>query len=146
MRIIVAGGRRSDVSLVHRALWLLDAERRITAINHGCSDNCCSAAEAWAQSRDVLIVRYPSNWRLHGKRAASLRNYAMLQDSRADMVLALPGGSHTDELVAWARDGGVDVASLGAGVLWDIGREAAIARMPHRLAGIGVGQLAALAG
>jgi hypothetical protein len=44
-------------------------------------------------------LRYPANWRLHGKRAEGIRNAFMLADSRPDMVLALPGGEDTRMLV-----------------------------------------------
>jgi hypothetical protein len=65
--------------------------------------------EAWAREHGADIVRYPPNWQLHGKLAERLRNVFMLRDSRPDLVLALPGGDDTEELLARARGEAVAV-------------------------------------
>ena len=67
------------------------------------------AAEDWARNRDVHVLRYPANWRLHGKRAEGIRNAFMLADSRPDMVLALPGGDDTRMLAMAAMARGLGV-------------------------------------
>ncbi len=55
------------------------------------------------------MVRYPANWRVHGKRAEGIRNEFMLADDRPDLLLALPGGEDTRTLVLVARARGLPV-------------------------------------
>lgn len=106
MRLLVAGGRHlNDVALIYNALDRVHARHPVTVLIHGGHAFLGVAAEDWARDRDVHVLRYPANWRLHGKRAEGIRNAFMLTDSRPDMVLALPGGEDTRMLamVAMAR-------------------------------------------
>ena len=51
--------------------------------------------------------------RIHDCFAAErLRNHFMLLDSRPDVVIALPGGEDTEELVAQARAAGLQTLSV----------------------------------
>lgn len=103
MRLIIAGGRHlDDVALIRRALARVHAIRPITVLVHGGNGVLGSTAEDWAREMRLHLVRYPANWREFGKRAEAIRNDFMLADSRPDMVLALPGGTDTADLVARA--------------------------------------------
>jgi hypothetical protein len=110
MRLLVAGGRHlNDVALIHKALDRVHARHPLTVLIHGGHAFLGVAAEDWARDRDVHVLRYPANWRLHGKRAEGIRNAFMLADSRPDMVLALPGGEDTCMLVVAAMARGLAV-------------------------------------
>lgn len=103
MRLIIAGGRHlDDVTLIRTALARAHAIGPVTVIIHGGSGFLGIAAEDWAREQRLHVVRYPANWREFGKRAEAIRNAFMLEDSRPDMVLALPGGNDTADLVAGA--------------------------------------------
>ncbi|MCC5993176.1 MAG: DUF2493 domain-containing protein [Rhodobacteraceae bacterium] len=103
MRLIIAGGRHlDDVALIRRALARAHAMREISVVIHGGSGFPGIAAEDWAREQRLHVVRYPANWRAFGKRAEAIRNAFMLADSRPDMLLALPGGNDTADLVAAA--------------------------------------------
>ncbi|MGY6549612.1 MAG: DUF2493 domain-containing protein [Roseinatronobacter sp.] len=103
MRLIIAGGRHlDDVALIHRALACAHAIRPITVLIHGGNGALGIAAEDWAREMRLHVVRYPANWRELGKRAETIRNAFMLADSRPDVLLALPGGTDTADLVASA--------------------------------------------
>lgn len=145
MRIIIASGRPGEVKLVHHSLSLLNARRHVTALIHGCVDRCTPAAEAWARARDVLVVRYPANWWLHGSGATATAYRAMLRDSRPDTVLIMPGGKHAATLVDLAEEAGIEIARPGAGVLWDVDLVDELRGLPHRLAGASSVMLAAAA-
>lgn len=100
MRLIIAGGRHlDDVALIRRALARAQAIRPITVLIHGGSGALGITAEDWAREMRLHVVRYPANWREFGKRAEAIRNAFMLEDSRPDMLLALPGGTDTADLV-----------------------------------------------
>ncbi|MBW7056103.1 DUF2493 domain-containing protein [Paracoccus bogoriensis] len=110
MRLLVAGGRHlNDVALIHHALDRVHARHPLAVLIHGGHAFLGIAAEDWARDRDVHVLRYPANWRLHGKRAEGIRNAFMLADSRPDMVLALPGGEDTRVLVMAASARGLVV-------------------------------------
>ncbi len=110
MRLIIAGGRHlDDVALIRRALERAHAIRPITVLIHGGNGALGITAEDWAREMRLHVVRYPANWRELGKKAESIRNAFMLEDSRPDMVLALPGGNDTADLVANAMGARVPV-------------------------------------
>jgi len=110
MRLIIAGGRHfDDVALIRRALSKAHAQSAITVLIHGGSGALGIAAEDWAREMRLHVVRYPANWRELGKRAEAIRNAFMLEDSRPDKVLALPGGNDTADLVALATAARVPV-------------------------------------
>ncbi|MFN3937490.1 MAG: DUF2493 domain-containing protein [Gemmobacter sp.] len=110
MRLLVAGGRHlDDVALIHNALERVHARNPLTVLIHGGHAFLGVAAEDWAREHDVHVLRYPANWRLHGKRAEGIRNAFMLADSRPDMCLALPGGENTRLLAMAAMARGLAV-------------------------------------
>lgn len=110
MRLLVAGGRHlDDVALIHNALTLIHRRQAVRVLIHGGHTFLGVAAEDWARERDAHVLRYPANWRMHGKRAEGIRNAFMLGDSRPDLVLALPGGGDTRTLVLSAMARGLTV-------------------------------------
>ncbi|TVS03992.1 MAG: DUF2493 domain-containing protein [Rhodobacteraceae bacterium] len=103
MRLIIAGGRHlDDVTLIRGALARAHANQPITVLIHGGSGFLGISAEDWAREQRLHVVRYPANWREFGKRAEAIRNAFMLEDSRPDMVMVLPGGTDTADLTARA--------------------------------------------
>ena len=110
MRLLIAGGRHlDDVTLIRRALSRAYALRPVTVLIHGGNGALGITAEDWAREMRLHVVRYPANWRELGKRAEAIRNAFMLEDSRPDMLLALPGGNDTADLVANAMRLGLPV-------------------------------------
>ncbi len=110
MRLLIAAGRHlEDAALIRRALMRAHAIRPITVVIHGSSGRLGAITEEWARAQHLHVVRYPANWRAFGKRAGLIRNAFMLEDARPDMVLALPGGSDTRDLIARAHSARVPV-------------------------------------
>lgn len=104
MRLLISGGRHFDVAdAILDELNRIHAACPVTVLIHGGLPALGSVAEDWARQNDVHIVRYPANWSLLGKQADTKRNRFMLEDSRADALLAFPGGRHLLELVQQAH-------------------------------------------
>lgn len=105
MRLLVIGGRHlDDVALIRRALADVLKRHPVEVLIHGGHAVLGATAEEVAREHGLHIVRYPANWRLHGRQAETIRNRFMLADSRPDAALVLPGGQDTrlfgDELRA----------------------------------------------
>jgi hypothetical protein len=116
MRVIVSGGRNcDDISFVEAELSKLHHRAPIDVVIHGCTGAHAGALEHWARSHGIAIVRYPPNWERFGHRGESLRNIFMLEDSRADLVVAFPGGECTSDLVQRAVNAGLAVLSFPVG-------------------------------
>ncbi|QXH35706.1 DUF2493 domain-containing protein [Pseudomonas muyukensis] len=104
MRVLICAGRHfADRQRCRQALDALQCQQPVRVLIHGGSQHLGGEIEGWAREHGADIVRYPPNWQLHGKQAERLRNLFMLRDSRPDLVLALPGGDDTEELLARAR-------------------------------------------
>lgn len=113
MRVIICGGRNyDDADAIRRALDGLHRQSAITVLIHGSLPALGGPAEAWARDHEVDVIRYPANWSKLGKLAETRRNSFMLADSRADVVLAFPGGRHTADLVRTARESGMGVVVI----------------------------------
>jgi hypothetical protein len=113
MRVLICAGRHYTDN--HQCRRVLDAFQRLHAVTvliHGGNQYLGADIEEWGREHGADIVRYPPNWQRHGKLAERLRNHFMLRDSRPDVVIALPGGEDTEELVAQARAAGLQTLSV----------------------------------
>ncbi|TVQ52866.1 MAG: DUF2493 domain-containing protein [Rhodobacteraceae bacterium] len=142
MRLLVTGGRHlDDAALIRRALDGVHATVEITVLIHGGHAAMGAILEDWARERCVHVLRYPANWRAYGKKAEAIRNAFMLEDSRPDFVLALPGGADTRDLVRRALDRRLPVldangrAHCGADDGPDDEDDPAVVRLRDRVAG-----------
>ena len=96
MRVIIAGGR--DITPAQRTIT--DAARRlemkhgdgITHIVTGCATGVDRAGEKWARQHMCHVVRFPADWKQHGRAAGPLRNREMAQNADA-LILIWDGKS-----------------------------------------------------
>lgn len=117
MRIVVTGGRDyTDRAALFLALDLLHAATRITRLAHGNARGADTLADDWARVRRVELQRYPADWDRHRKRAGAIRNRAMLDAERPDVVVAFPGGRGTADCVRAAGERGIPVLDLRTGL------------------------------
>lgn len=115
MRVLVCGGRDyRDRGQFFDFMDALNAERGVKVIIHGCSSGADHEAEVWAGTRRVGLHRFPAQWDKHGKAAGPIRNQAMLDKGRPDLVVAFPGGRGTADMVRRAREAGVKVIEVPA--------------------------------
>lgn len=120
-RILVTGSREFDnISLVENSIIDLQDEVYIdwhdTTIVHG---DCPSGADRWADdfanSVNLKVERYPADWAKYGKRAAYLRNQAMVDSlvPDRDIVLAFKqrGSANrgTQMTIDLARKAGLEI-------------------------------------
>lgn len=111
MRLLVCGGRTFD-----------DRERLLTAMNaavcgriaeivviHGGARGADSLAGAIAREVGVKVLVFPADWERNGNRAGPIRNQQMLDEGKPDVVLAMPGGAGTADMVRRSKAAGVTV-------------------------------------
>ncbi|WP_095144441.1 MULTISPECIES: DUF2493 domain-containing protein [unclassified Pseudomonas] len=113
MRVLMCAGRHyADRQTCRQVLNAFQRLHKISVLVHGGHPLLGGEVEDWAREQGVDIVRYPPNWQLHGKQAERLRNTFMLNDSRPDTVIALPGGEDTQALLAQANAAGIKTLSI----------------------------------
>ncbi len=69
-------------------------------------------AAQWAASRDVDCITVPARWDMHGKGAGPIRNQYMIDCYAPDLVVALPGGRGTADMVSRAKAAGIHVVEI----------------------------------
>lgn len=123
MIVIICGGR--DISR-EDAINLLERDAKddiafatglhsfsIAKIIHGGCRGADEGAAAWAAREGINTVSCPANWKKHGKAAGPIRNRKMIVDHKPDLVLALPGGKGTADMIRAAEEYGIRVVRVG---------------------------------
>lgn len=124
MKVLVCGGRNfRDRSLMFSTLYAIHRESTITLVIQGGATGADALARVWADMADVPCHEEPAQWdnfeppvRMRTRRdgtpynalAGPNRNAKMLA-MKPDLVVAMPGGSGTEDMVSQARAAGVEV-------------------------------------
>lgn len=120
-RALVCGGRdwhERDVTFA--ILDRVHQQYNITTVIHGAANGADTLADQWARSRGIPVEPYPADWQpasLNGRLdrgAGYARNQRMLQEGRPDIVVAMPGGRGTKDMMRRARQAGVSVLNFEA--------------------------------
>lgn len=116
MRAIICGGRNYNATAAaFTYLNSLHAQDPITLVIQGGAKGADAIAAKWAASRNVRCQQYDAQWALHGRSAGPIRNQAMLDDGKPDVVVVLPlGGAGTADMVARAKGARVRVVEMSA--------------------------------
>ena len=115
MRILVCGGRDfCDRTLLGRELDRLHRLSSLSLVIHGAAQGADALAGAWAQNRGIEEVRFPADWKKHGRAAGPLRNKQMLDEGKPDLVVAFPGGRGTANMVMQAQQKNVAICIVPA--------------------------------
>lgn len=118
MKVIIAGGRDfNDMRILAQAIK--DSKFKITEVVSGAASGADRLGEYWANANDVPIRRFPAKWKILGRAAGPSRNREMAR--YADALIALPGGSGTNNMIYEA-----DEREL---VLWVVSKELCAAMM-----------------
>ncbi len=114
MRVLVCGGRDfNDDEKVFSILNNYDRDHDFTLVIHGAAKGADSAAGRWAQAnRGCGEMRFPANWKKHGKAAGPIRNQRMIDEGQPDLVIAFPGGKGTRNMINAAKSAGIDVIEV----------------------------------
>lgn len=127
-RILVCGGRdyglcQSERDTIYKTLY--DMSEWYPADEYGNTLPCGvfiitggapgadTVAEDWAVVNWVPCQVYRANWALHGNAAGAIRNQQMLDEGKPDVVVALPGGRGTADMIRRAEKAGVEVIRVG---------------------------------
>lgn len=112
LRVLVCGGREfDDINYIFKILDALE----ISHIISGGASGADSHAYGYALIRQITITVYPARWAKYGKKAGPLRNIEMATESKADLVVAFPGGKGTDHMVDTAKKFNIKVMDLRNG-------------------------------
>ena len=68
-------------------------------------------AHEWANSRKLVVVRSPADWKTYGKSAGIIRNKSML-DYAPQVVIAFKGGRGTENMITISRQAEIPVFIL----------------------------------
>jgi hypothetical protein len=94
MRMLICGGRyfndRERLEGVLDGLCEELTEPRI--LLHGDSMGADTLADRWARKRGIAVWLFPADWERYGRAAGPIRNEAMIERGRPDLVIAFPGG------------------------------------------------------
>ncbi len=106
MKILVCGGRLfNDMSALIKALQ----PYKVTAIIHGCAAGADTLGGRYARVRGLPEIRVPPNWEYHNRAAGVIRNKWMLEFCQPDVVVAMPGGKGTKNMIYIAEKAGIPV-------------------------------------
>lgn len=119
MKVLVCGGRDyNDRAKVFDELEILNAFNMELCVISGGATGADALAEEWARANikrrnGVSFHGFKADWKKHGKAAGPIRNQAMIDKGRPDLVLAFPGGRGTADMVERAKAAGIEVRALG---------------------------------
>jgi predicted polyphosphate/ATP-dependent NAD kinase len=116
-RVLVCGGRDyNNIPYLYGFLDCFHAQVGITHLLEGGATGADAAARMWAVARRIQFTTYPANWSKHGKAAGPIRNRAMLDEGKASVVIAFPGGVGTADMVTYARSKHIPVIRASGGL------------------------------
>ena len=111
--VLVCGGRKyADFERLHYVLSTIQAVHGFNVLVHGAAPGADQLAGRWAGGRVVEVRAYPADWKKHGRAAGPIRNFAMREAEKPDVVIAFPGGAGTASMVRMARAKGIEVLEV----------------------------------
>ena len=116
MRVLICGGRQfEDAAFLWKSMDDLNARTPggITEVIVGGAVGADTLGEHWAKDRRVPYRIFVADWSTHGRAAGPIRNQAMLDEGKPDIVVAFPGGRGTLDMVRRARAANVPVQQPG---------------------------------
>lgn len=111
-RVLVCGGRHfCDFALFNRTMdqvaqW---CDPKGYCLIEGDADGADNMAFNWGAFRGIPVLTVAPHWTFYGDAAGTIRNGWMLKFTMPDLVVAFPGGTGTANMIAQAREAGVDV-------------------------------------
>lgn len=107
-RLPVCGGRDyDDRELLFERLDQLHAVMPVSVLIDGGARRADELAGQWAEARGVERIRFPTDWKKCGRSAGPRRNQQMLVEGKPDLVIAFPGGTGANNMLAQAEAAGV---------------------------------------
>lgn len=109
MRLIIAGSRNATEADVSAALSKCRWLGFVTAVVSGTARGADRFGESWAKHHSLEVIRFPADWKKHGRRAGPVRNKLMAENAEA-LVAVWDGESPgTKSMIELARRRGLRV-------------------------------------
>lgn len=112
LRVLICGGRDfADEQALDAALdQILEyTGRSLECLISGGAPGADRLAEKLADHLGVPIMVFPAPWAKFGRSAGPVRNGWMLRFGKPDVVLAMPGGKGTQNMIAQAAANNIPV-------------------------------------
>ena len=114
MRVVICGGRQfSDADFLWKTMDHIHATQPISEVIAGGAAGADTLGASWALKRGIPCRISMADWEKLGRSAGPIRNQAMLDEGRPDLVVAFPGHHGTADIVRRARAAGVKVRQPG---------------------------------
>ena len=114
MRVLICGGRQfSDAEFLWKTMDDLHAKTLMTEVIVGGAIGADTLGEHWAKDRSIPYQIFMADWATHGRAAGPIRNQAMLDEGKPDLVVAFPGGRGTADMMRRATNADVEVWQPG---------------------------------
>lgn len=114
MIVLITGGRdyRNEREMF-AVLDRLHSERKFTYLVHGDAIGADQMSHRWAKKNGVQPVACEAMWDFHPKKTAgTIRNKAMYDFAKPDVVVAFSGGVGTANMMRVAGLGGTEVIDV----------------------------------
>lgn len=108
VRLLVCGGRDyTDKAKIYNVLDILHEDYDVDVLIDGAARGADSFASQWAKDRGIENLRFPADWKAHGRCAGPKRNRRMLEEGTPGMFVAFGGGRGTQNMIEQAQDWGI---------------------------------------
>ena len=99
MRVLICGGR--DLNEQKACDFLLDflKDYDISLVIEGGARGGDRAGRMFAEKSNIPFRTFNADWDRYGKRAGRIRNQQMLDEGFPDLIIALPGGRGTANMI-----------------------------------------------
>lgn len=113
LRVLVCGGRDlTDANWINTLGKYDEQYGPFGSIVHGGQTGGDTFGAMYAKLNSLPCTEYKANWQKFGKRAGPIRNQRMLDEGKPDLVIALPGGRGTADMINRAQAAGVPVIDV----------------------------------
>jgi hypothetical protein len=123
MKLLICGGRDLDEEIAFDRIswfivkwddvWTEKGLCLIEKIIHGGAKGADTAAGRYARAFSIKEEIFLPDWERFGKSAGMIRNKKMLTEGQPDVILALPGGNGTKNMVALGEAAGIPIYRIG---------------------------------
>jgi hypothetical protein len=117
MRVLICGGRDFQ-DYLHFASALRAAQAiygQVSVVIHGAAKGADHCAHLWATSagnKHIEEIKFPAEWKKHGRAAGPIRNQQMIDEGKPDLVIAFPGGRGTEDMLFRSQKAGIEVMKV----------------------------------
>ena len=118
MKVLVCGGRDfNDYDILADTLVGLLGQYGLKDVIFisGRAHGADRLGERFAKANNCELLVFPADWNKFGKAAGFIRNQQMIDEGKPDLVVALPGGRGTADMVRRAKKHGIEVAEVKYG-------------------------------